>query len=334
MKVLIVKMSSMGDVIHTLPAVTDARAALEEVDFDWVVEESFAGIAALHPGIRQVLPIEFRRWRQCPWQHRVEFRRFCARLREQEYDLVIDAQGLIKSAVATRLARGVRVGFDWHSARESMASLAYTRRHHIDTGRHAIDRLRELFARALDYPVPSSPVDYGLASRERGSECRYILLVHGTSWPSKHWPTRYWEELARLVRADGYVPLVPAGSMDELQRASRIAAGPPAEILDRLPFAALAERLRECAGAVAVDTGLGHLAAAFDVPMVSLFGPTDPALTGPRGPRQTTLQGDHLPCIPCLNRTCRFDDDGGPYPPCFDRHTPAQVWQTLREQLA
>lgn len=321
----------MGDVVHTLPAVTDAVAAVPDLRIDWVVEKAFADIPRMHPGVADVLPIEFRRWRRRPMAHRADFSAFRQDLRRREYDLVLDAQGLFKSTLIASLARGPVTGFDRSSARETLAALAYRRGIAVRRDLHAIERQRTLFAGALGYRAPRGAIDYGL-KRATGSG-RKILLLHGTTWPTKHWPEAYWARLVEMVRADGYEPLIPAGNDAERHRAVEMLGAGSGQVLDGLGLEDLAGRMSDCAGAVSVDTGLGHLSAALDLPMVSLFGPTNPVLTRPIGQRQTVLNAQGLSCIPCMKRDCLFAAGTAPWPPCLAQLEPARVWQALREQI-
>lgn len=335
MKLLIVKMSSMGDVIHTLPAVTDASRAVPDLSIDWVVEAPFADIPAFHPAVDDVIPIALRQWRRRPFAAREAFRDFVGRLRSRRYDLVLDAQGLIKSAVVAQLARGPRAGFDRPSAREPLSVTGSRDRFPVPRQAHAVARLRQLFAAALGYGLPADPVDYGLTQSDgEAPRPMEILLLHGTTWPSKHWPEAWWIDLARIISRAGYTAVVPAGSDIERDRARRIAEAAPAVILDRLPLPALRDRMRQCRGVVSVDSGLGHLATALNLPLVGLYGATDPALTGFEGPTQAVLASDHLPCIPCLDRTCQFPPTRDqPHPPCFAPLDPDTVWRRLELML-
>lgn len=333
MKVLIVKTSSLGDVIHTLPAVSDALSSGAKIRFDWVVERAFADIPALHPRVDNVIPLELRRWRKQPLASRAAFSAFRELLNGSRYDLVLDAQGLIKSAFVARLADGPIAGFGWGSAREPLASLAYHRTFEVDRNLHAVERVRRLFALALGYPLSSVNADFGISGSGAGSGSQ-ILLLHGTTWATKHWPEAYWQSLAARIASEGFVPLIPAGNDEERRRAGRIAAESGGEVLDRLPLGELANRFAGCRGAVSVDTGLGHLAAALGIPLVSLFGPTDPALTGMVGGRASALQDDGLDCIPCLGRQCVYDQSHSPWPPCMGRLTPDAVWHALADQMA
>ena len=302
MHVLVVKLSSMGDIIHTLPALTDARRALPGVRFDWVVEEGFAEIPGWHPAVDKVIPVAFRRWRKRPVRGLAgkEWRAARSEIKAVDYDCVIDAQGLVKSAVVTRLARGRRCGYARHSAREGLAALAYDQPFDVSRSLHAIERIRRLFAHALAYPEPPLPAEAGLAdtfASPADAESRRIWFLHGTARDEKTWPETHWMELARPVLAAGYGIALPAGDATERARAQRIAdacralpAARDVQVLPRTTLGDLARQLSAATAAVAVDTGLGHLAAALDVPTVSLYGPTNPALVGAYGARQSHLR--------------------------------------------
>ncbi len=295
MRVLIVKTSSLGDVIHTLPAVTDAARALPALTFDWVVEEAFAEIPAWHPAVNTVIPVALRRWRRSPLTSMggAEWKRFKAALRRHHYDAVIDAQGLIKSAWLTRQVKAPRYGMDRYSAREGLASVAYDQRIAVPNNLHAIERTRLLFSSALNYDLPASRGDYGVrdsldhaADRSRSG----LLFFHGTARAEKLWPESHWIALAERAREAGLRVWLPWGDEHERERADRIAqASKGAQVLPRLDLRGLASMLLEVNGAVAVDTGLGHLSAALDVPTVSLYGPTKPVLIGAYGKNQVHL---------------------------------------------
>ena len=359
MRILLIKTSSLGDVIHTLPAVTDAARALPGIRFDWVVEEAFAEIPAWHPAVEQVIPVALRRWRKHPFARatRAEWKAFRATLDAAPYDFVLDAQGLIKSAWLAVKAHAPVHGLDFRSAREPLASLAYAHRHTVPWGRHAVRRVRELFAAVLGYPLPEDAVGeddganhadaatYGLDRARMGESdaandaatAPRLIFLHGTTWPTKHWPENHWRELARLATGAGWDVRLPWGSEIEHERAQRIAKNlTGAHVLPRLPLAGLASELLAATACVAVDSGLGHLAAALDVPTLSLFGPTNPGFTGAWGHRQRRLATD-FPCAPCLRKTCplRSSSSGASTQslnadaPCFTRLSPARVLEIL-----
>ena len=260
MRVLLVKMSSLGDVIHALPAVTDAAAL--GFEFDWVVEEAFASVPARHPGVRRVHPIAWRRWRNTLVAERGSLARFVRSLRSEPYDLVLDAQGLLKSAVVTALARApARSGLSFTSAREPAAAFFYDSRIPVPQGLHAVDRLRLLFARSLGYPDPTGPAAFGLPVGATEPGRRRCLLLHGTTWPSKHWPERMWRGLAELLCAAGWQVALPWAGADERARAGRIAAGlEDARVLASMSLKELGDLIGGMDLVIGVDSGLTHLA--------------------------------------------------------------------------
>jgi heptosyltransferase I len=320
------------------------------VRFDWVVEESFAEIPGWHPAVDTVIPVALRRWRRAPVQawRSGEWRAMKRGIAASPADLVIDAQGLIKSALLTRYTTAPVHGLDRHSVREPLAARFYDTTHAVQTGWHAVERLRALFGLALGYAVPDAPCDYGLDRiRVLGnavlSESPALLFLHGTTWPTKHWPELYWRKLAEHCTAAGWQVRLPWGSDAERERAERIAASlPGVTVLPRLNLAGIAAELAGASACVAVDTGLGHLAAALDIPTISLFGPTNPGLTGAWGPRQRHLASD-FPCSPCLSQRClhtptadeaaRFDL-AREIPLCFTRLRPERVFSALTELVA
>lgn len=297
MHVLIVKTSSMGDVLHTLPALTDAMQAIPGIRFDWVVEENFAQIPSWHPAVDKVLPVAIRRWRK-HWfgsQQREERVRFKRDLQSRQYDVVIDAQGLIKSAaLVTRLARGVKHGQDSRSAREPFASWWYDQRHEIDKKQHAVERTRELFAKSLGYEKPQTQGDYAIAAhflRDVPQDIApYLVFLHATTRDNKHWPESHWRELIGLLQPSGLRIKLPWGAEHEHQRAQRLAEGfDYVEVLPKLTLEAIARELAGAKAVVSVDTGLSHLTAALDRPNITLYGPTDPGLIGGYGQNQQAL---------------------------------------------
>ncbi len=335
-RVLLVKLSSLGDIVHTLPAVEDA--ALHGATFDWVVEEGFAAVPALHRGVRQVIPVALRRWRKSAATHIGEALTFRRALRRQRYDLTIDAQGLLKSALVARLAHaGEHAGFDRHSAREPAAALLYSSRAPAPRTDHAVGRIRALFAATLGYPQPTDAPTFGVT--QRGAPNGYCVLTHGTTWGTKHWPESFWKRIAELAANAGLTPLLPWLSDAERERAQRIAAAVKgSEVAPPLRLEQAIALLSGASAVVGVDSGLAHLAAALGRPTVVVYGPTDRRLTGCLGARARSLQAD-LPCSPCLARACSYR--GAPQkwdgqvvrPPCFASVHPDRVWQEVEAAL-
>lgn len=284
-RILIIKTSSMGDVIHNLPIITDIHAHVPDVVVDWLVEEGFADLPRLHPGVSDIIPVALRRWRHSWYRRSVwrEMRAFRDRLRSREYDLVLDTQCLLKSAVLARLARGTRCGLDADSAREPFAARFYEHRCHVPWRQHAVARTRALAACALDYPIPAGPPDFGIVAPTRPPELPrdYVVCLHATSWDSKRWPQRHWVDLCARLLDRGSTPLLPWGNAAERARADEIArAVPGARVLPPLALRELAAILGGARAVIGVDTGLVHLAAALDRPTVALYIDTFPELTG------------------------------------------------------
>lgn len=290
MRILIVKTSSLGDLVHTLPAVTDAARARPELRFDWLSEKAFMEIPSWHPAVGRVIACDMRRWRKHLWQtwRSGEWQAFRNALRETPYDLVLDAQGLLKSALLAVQARGLRAGH----AREKAASLFYDRPIPISRNDHAVDRQRDLFARALGYARPTAAPDFGL-HRSRFASPQlpqpYAVFLHATTWPTKCWPEAYWQQLGGWFARQNCGVILPWGNDAERLAAERIAAAFDGVVLPRMNLTAVAGVLAHAKVVVGVDTGLAHLAAAVSTPSVTLYGPTLPALTGTVGRNQRHL---------------------------------------------
>ena len=295
MKVLIVKTSSMGDVIHTFPALEDAVRNRPDIDFDWCVEEPFAGIVALHPAIGVIHKVAVRRWRKTlfdggTWREMAGLRKA---LRATRYDLVIDAQGLLKSALIAIQAGAPIAGFDRASAREPSATLFYQRKYAVPRDLHAIERTRRLFGLALGYQPDLSTLHSGIvppAGDLPGVEGRTAFLLHGTSRDDKKWPVGDWIETARQLADRQFTPVVTWSNEAEKKVAQAIAGAVPGTVtIPKSPLADVAAILGRSTLVIGADTGLTHLASAFGLPTVAIFLATEPGLTGPRGPFASTL---------------------------------------------
>ena len=304
MKVLIVKTSSMGDVIHTLPALTDAQKAIPDIQFDWVVEENFTEIPHWHPAVNKVIPVAIRRWRKnlFSWQTWREWQAYLTLLRAEKYDAVIDAQGLIKSAVlVTKQANGVKYGYDKYSAREGLSSWFYDKTFNIPYQQHAVARIRQLFAKTLDYTLPEEIGDYGIAqyfAKIRENSTAYVVMIHATTRADKHWPETHWADLIRSTTALGLRVHLPWGNEQEKARAERLAKlSADVVVLQKMSLTELALEIANAKAVVSVDTGLSHLTAALDKPNIILYGATDPKLIGAYGKNQHYLTGNNMESI-------------------------------------
>jgi len=318
----------MGDIIHTFPALTDAVKVYPDLKFTWLVDQSFAEICHWHPAVHHVIPLELRT------RNLAQIIDTIKQVRATKYDMIIDAQGLLKSAIFTRLARArMRAGFDRKSAREALASLFYKRNIAVAKQLHAVDRTRRLFAGALQYELPGTIADYGvvwnkLVKQKAGIE-PYLVFLHGTTWQNKHWPEEYWLQLAKLAELNGYKVHVTWATEEQKQRAQRLQAYSTNVIM--LPHMSLQEALQviyHSAGTVAVDTGLAHLSAALAKPTVAIYGATDVNRSGTLGQKSINL-GSTFACAPCMRRSCTLPGADQTKPPCYKEITPEIVWANL-----
>lgn len=340
MRVLVIKTSSLGDIIHTLPALSDAQKNIPDISFDWVVEEAFQEVPAWHPAVNRIIPIALRRWRKHSWNvlKNGEIRTFIKTLRQEKYDAIIDAQGLLKSVALTVLARGhERIGLSWQSAREGIASLFYQKRVVVPWEEHAVTRTRVLFAKGLGYNLPDTVADYGIDLSRlpvTQSQNSYYVFLHGTTWATKHWPEVYWIALAKNVARAGFGIKLLWGNEVEFARANRIQHAVPEAFVapNKYTLSEVTAVLAGALGIVALDTGLGHLAAALGVPTVALFGPTDPKQSGTMGLNQVHLAAN-FKCAPCYNRICTYTGEKQVEPACFATLTPEKVFDHLRKAI-
>jgi len=278
----------MGDVVHTLPAVTDIAARVPGAEIDWIIEKAFAPIPALHPAVRTVLPISWRRWRKSLLSAatRRELAQARARLLSERYHVVLDLQGLVKSALWAFQARGMPCGYGFGSAREWLAPLFYARRQSVPRNLHAIERSRRLAALHLGYAFDSPP-EFAIAAPELGwspTSSRYAVLIPGASRPEKLWPNSRWVQVARRLLAAGLGLVWLWGSKSESSRCVALAAQSDGDVppfLGVRDAAAVLGRARLCVG---LDTGFTHLAAALAVPTVGIYCDHEPGLVGITGP--------------------------------------------------
>ena len=304
MKILIVKLSSLGDVLHTLPVVHDITNALPNAQIDWVVESSFAGVVRRCCGVNNVITCELRKWKKAPlstetWQ---AWSAFKTELQYENYDAVIDLQGLTKSALVSWLAKlslsGKRFamanrteGSSYEAPTRWVADVAIRLEPHI----HAVQRARELCAKALDYKIDGIQQKIPLFGLESGvfndnnaiiNIAKTIIFAHGSSRDDKLWPIDNWVELGLRLHADGLGVAIVHGSDEEKLRSEKIAkelnkSQVEVSVLPRLGLDALLDVLGRSTGVVGVDSGLSHMAVALDVPHVQIYNFDTAWRTGP-----------------------------------------------------
>lgn len=294
-RVLIVKTSSMGDVVHALPAISDMLRALPGLQVDWLVEAPFAAIPRLHAGVQRVLPLAWRKWRKRLLQAdtRAAMAALRADLRREPYDAVLDLQGLLKSVLWGLQARGPLLGYDAASIREPIASLFYRRKAAVPRPLQAVERNRRLAAAHLGYAMPDTAPDFGIAppAGSWAAPGPGAALIPCASRPEKLWPEADWIALGQRLQQAGLVPVVVWGSAEEQQRAQRIAAGCGGLVPPFLSVADTAAVLGAARQIVGLDTGFSHLGAAFGAPTIGIYCDHEPGLAGITGPGRVASLG-------------------------------------------
>lgn len=327
-RILIVKLSSLGDVVHAMAAVQDIRRALPGAQIDWVVERAFAPLVARCEGVQRVIACELRRWRKSPWarQTRSEWRAFKAELQAQAYDAVIDLQGLTKSALVSWLAPtrvgGLRYGMahategsSFEAPARWVADRAFALAPHV----HAVQRARLVCAQVLGYAVqgearfglkpgalavapPTQRAAHNLMAKPGAASNPFaprkpvVALVHGTSRQDKEWPLASWVSLGQRLNHSGFSVALAHGNAAEKATSEQIAA----ELLDAwvwpsMPLDALVDTMAQCAGVVGVDSGLSHMAVALGLPHVQIYNFDTAWRTGVDNARQVCVYAQPTP---------------------------------------
>ena len=325
----------MGDLIQTFPAITDAVNAIPGTTFDWVVEAPFSDVPTLHPAVHRVIPTHLRAWKKNIIKSIFSKAPYLVMktVRQGDYDLVIDAQGLIKSAIVTRFARKNRHGFDKYSCREKLASLLYNKKHHCEPKQHAIQRIRQLFSQALNYPLPTSQPNFNITLPPTTSTLAlkkpHVICLHSTTWSSKHWPEEQWITLIQKLTAKGLSVYLPWNTEVEHARAQRLNINTDTHILPKSNIVTIAHLLKDATAVVSVDTGLGHIASALNTTTITIYGATNPQEIGSAGEHCIHLRA-HRDCSPCKLKVCKYNKDT---PPCYKTVNAEKVFQTLMQNL-
>ena len=295
LRLLIVKTSSMGDVVHAMPVVADILRHHPGTVIDWLVEAPFAEIPQMHPGVRRVLPMQWRKWRgqmlqRDTWAAMAALRN---ELRSGQYDLVLDLQGLLKSAFWARLSQAPVVGYDSSSSRDPASAWLYRRTATVSLQLHAVQRCRLLAAAHLSYAPPEGAPDFGLRAPSggwaRGGD--YAVLIPNASRSAKHWPERHWAALGNRLKERGMTPLVLWGQQDEQSLAESIAASCEGDVPPFLKVGEMASVLAGARQVVGLDTGFTHLAAALGRPTLGIYCDHEPGLAGISGPGRVASIG-------------------------------------------
>jgi heptosyltransferase-1 len=288
MRVLIVKTSSMGDVVHALPAISDIARAIPGVQIDWLVEKNFAAIPAQHPAVGRVITLQWRKWRKSLRKPdtRAALHAWRTEMGQERYDLILDMQGLLKSAFFACFAHGPRGGYDWRSIREPLAAMFYQHKAHVSPDLHAVDRCRQLAAQLLSYPMPDASPDFGLRAGTtpwRPNAGPFAVLIPCASRPEKLWPQAHWVAIGQSLRDRGWQVAVMWGSSEEQQLALAIASKMGGQVPSFLTVAQVSDTLAHAEIVVGLDTGMSHIAAAHGRPTVGIYCDHEPGLAGLRG---------------------------------------------------
>jgi heptosyltransferase-1 len=343
MKILVVRLSSLGDILHLFPAISDLRGCFPDAEIHWLVEPAFAQMVSWHSAVNKVIEVPLRSHKKSWWKIPQLLRGLKRQLKAEKYDLVLDAQGLLKSALLARLAGVDIYGFHAKSAREPLAAKFYKKTASVAPGLHVIEKNRQLVAQLFDADI-RQPADFGLEAFRRQQTALpehlkgfaaqpYIVLLHGTTWNSKYWPEASWVELVRLLTRQGWRCLLPWGNQAEHQRAQRIACVPQAQVLPRLSLTELMGVLLHAQGFVSVESGIGHLATVLDIPGIMLHGPTDPGYSGILEKSCQHITSG-LDCSPCFRRDCPILDSSTGIPPCQQKITAQFVFGQCLERFS
>ncbi|HTF95476.1 MAG TPA: lipopolysaccharide heptosyltransferase I [Cellvibrio sp.] len=340
MKILLIKMSSMGDIFHTFPAISDINKHFPHAEIDWVVEDSFKEIVEWHPGVHKAIPIHLRRWvRERSVKCWREFKAWRNAVRVENYDHIIDAQGLLKSALVAKCAKGAGIdGYDKDSAREPITRWFYKNTHSVEKEQHAVERTRQLLGKTLGY-TPDEKLNFGIKQNftHIQKNPRKLIFIIGTSWITKLWSTNEWKALTHIALDSGYDVEIIWGSPEEQAIADSIISSCPAATRpeQRLAITRIAEKLVEAAGVIGLDTGFSHLAGALETPTIALYGATSPTKVGLIGKHTCNLQMQHpLECMPCHKRQCKWlPENSVDTPQCMTSIKAAQVWAELQKRI-
>lgn len=288
-RILLMKTSSLGDVLHNLAVVSDIQQIFPNAIIDWCVEAPFAEIPSWHQGVRRVIPVAIRRWRkqmlkQDTW---TEISLSLSALRADRYDAIIDTQGLVRSVLLGKIAHGPVYGQNWREAREPISGLLLNHPLAVPYSLHAVQRYRTIAASALGYieQLPHLPLDFGLDTKFPLQPSNEVFLFTNTSRDKKLWPEDHWIATGKALVASGFRPVFTAGNDIEAARSARISQGisdnkTVSEILFRPSLTQLTKRIAGAKFCLGVDTGFTHIACALSVPTIAIFTDTDPELAG------------------------------------------------------
>ena len=328
-KVLIIKLSSMGDIIHTFPAIQDLISNIPNAEISWLVDKQFVDIPSLHPHVHNVISVPLREYKKKPISFFLspEFKRLRTLAKQQKFDYIIDVQGLLKSALSSLFFRGHRYGYCQNAAKEKRASFLYNTKIFIDKDTHAIDKTRCLISQVFNYRINLDHIDYGLPITHKHDD--YFLFLPGTSRPNKMWPQQNWQELQKLITDEEHKILIPWSTQIEYEQAHFIANNSKfVTILPKLTLKDLSVTVAKAKGVFGVDTGLTHMAAAYQRPIISLYNQRTAKLAYVKTNKHI-LCVSPIDCNGCPKETCHVKKE--PKPSCMSKIDPKKVWHSMKE---
>jgi len=290
----------MGDLMHALPALTEANSHVEDISFDWVVDTNFSSVPSWHPLVNKIIKTDHRNWKKHLFSKdsRKSLREVVNQINESEYDVVVDMQNNLKSSFISYLCKHDVVGMDSKSAREYPAHLAYSKKINVDKKLHAIMRQKKLLGDALGYDYKKNHIDYGISFKnfiEPNIKLsnKYIVLVQNASWVTKQWSIKNWQHLIKYLENKGVDMILPSGNLKELERAKEICSvSEKAQAIDPMSLDEIAYIVKNADFCICSDTGLAHLSALTGTPSITLYGPTKTSLIGTTGINQIHLVGN------------------------------------------
>jgi len=291
----------MGDLMHALPALTEASSHIENISFDWVVDTNFASVPSWHPLVNRIITTDHRNWKKHLFSKysRKSLREVINQINESDYDVVVDMQNNLKSAFISYLCKHDVVGMDSKSAREYPAHLAYSKKINVDKKLHAIERQKKLLGDALGYNYKRKHIDYGTSFQNfikpnMKLPNKYFVLVQNASWVTKQWSIENWQQLIQYLEYKSIDILLPSGNLKELDRAKEICSvSEKAQAIDLMSLNEIAYIIKNADFCICSDTGLAHLSALTGTPSITLYGPTKTSLIGTTGINQNHLVGNN-----------------------------------------
>ena len=321
MKILIIKTSSMGDVTHNLPAIYDIKKKIKNIKLDWIVEKDFEKVIKFTDNINNLITINTRNKKISKIKH---IKKTYNKINKKKYNLVIDSQGLIKSAIITILSNKKKsIGLGWKSAKEPLSTIIYKKNITINNNNHAVTKIRLFFAKILKYKINIKNINFGInkqkIEKKKNKIKKYIIFLYHTTWETKHWPKKHLIILKNILKKNKL-------KIKEIYHSKKIL-----ELNKNKKKTNINKTIQHIYNSkciITVDTGFGHIASAIGIPTISIYGPTSPQKSGMIGKNQINIMTKNLYCSPCFKKKCLIKKKNT-IQPCFKEITPLKIWENL-----